>query len=211
MPKLRKKPTKSQSKQIEAITDSFMAGTLMEDIEWWLKIDWMAWYKKKKYESVEDMDKLIQKYFDSCLANYPIRVPVFNDQWKQVWERLTRWIKIIQTPTMWGLAFTLWMSTRSLLNYSKSEKFFLSVSSAKSVIEYILNMKLAEWKDMKGVMSCLMNNYWWKERRVVEQEGVTQHQVSLAQWILDNMKSSGKSDGAVARLSKKVKEGEESG
>ena len=61
--------------------------------------------RPKLYSSVEDMKKIIDKYFEMC------------DEKEKPY-------------TMSGLAYALDMDRRSLLNYSKDEKFFPTIKKA---------------------------------------------------------------------------------
>ena len=95
--------------------------------------------RPKIYNSVEEIEKDIEKYFLECdKKNKPY--------------------------TISGLAYYLDMDRRTLLNYSKDEQFFLTIKKAKLKIE----QQLEENALMGGANATftifnLKNNYGWKD------------------------------------------------
>lgn len=100
--------------------------------------------RPKLYEDVEQMEKDIEKYFKEC-------------------------DKKDKPYTVSGLAYALDMDRRSLLNYSKDEKFFPTIKRAKQKIEQQL-----EEKGLMGISNAtftifnLKNNFDWVDKQ--EQE-----------------------------------------
>lgn len=96
------------------------------------------------YDSAEELDKLIQKYFDDC-------------------------IKDKRPYTMSGLAYALGMDRRTLINYGKDEKFFHSVKRAKEFVEQSLEEKLISTPGIAtGIIFNLKNNYDWKDKQEID-------------------------------------------
>lgn len=100
--------------------------------------------RPKIYEDVEPMEKNIEKYFKEC-------------------------DKKGKPYTISGLAYALDMDRRSLLNYSKDEKFFPTIKRAKQKIEQQLEEKgLMGTSNATFTIFNLKNNFDWVDKQ--EQE-----------------------------------------
>lgn len=96
------------------------------------------------YDSVEELDKLIQKYFDDC-------------------------IKDKRPYTMSGLAYALGMDRTSLIRYGKDERFYNSIKRAKQFVEQSLEEKLISTSGATiGIIFNLKNNYDWKDKQEID-------------------------------------------
>lgn len=96
--------------------------------------------RPKLYENVEEMEKDIEKYFKEC-------------------------DKKSKPYTVSGLAYALDMDRRSLLNYSKDEKFFPTIKRAKQKIEQQLEEKgLMGTSNATFTIFNLKNNFDWKDK-----------------------------------------------
>jgi len=95
--------------------------------------------RPKIYDSVEEMEKDIEDYFANC------------DEKRKPY-------------TISGLAYALDMDRRTLLNYSKDEKFFPTIKKAKLKIEQQLeeNALIGEANATFTIFN-LKNNYGWKD------------------------------------------------
>lgn len=87
--------------------------------------------KPKKYESVEEMEEVIQKYFDGC-----------DSHTKEVYDKKNQEVKTIKDPipyTIEGLALALDFDDRSsLLDYQKEkgyEEYFHTIKNAKLKVQ----------------------------------------------------------------------------
>ena len=97
-----------------------------------------------KYESVEMMQKDIDKYFAECDEK--------------------------QKPyTVSGLAYALGTNRQTLINYEEKEEFVDTIKSAKAKIE-LFNEEMLYSKDVSttGVIFNLKNNYGWKDKQEIE-------------------------------------------
>ena len=95
--------------------------------------------RPKLYTSIEDMQKIIDKYFEMC------------DEKEKPY-------------TMSGLAYALDMDRRSLLNYSKDEKFFPTIKKAKEKVEQQLEENALMGKaNSTFTIFNLKNNYGWRD------------------------------------------------
>lgn len=98
--------------------------------------------RPKLYNSVEQMQKDIEKYFNDCDDN-------------------------ARPYTMSGLAYALNMDRKSLLNYSKDEMFFLTIKKAKQRVEQQLEESLYRLGNNSGIIFNLKNNFNWKDNNEV--------------------------------------------
>jgi len=94
--------------------------------------------RHKIYTSVKKIEEDIEKYFANC------------DEFGRPY-------------TMSGLAYALNMDRRSLLNYSKDEKFFPTIKRAKQKIEQQLEENLYRLGNNSGVIFNLKNNFNWRD------------------------------------------------
>lgn len=102
--------------------------------------------RPKLYSSVEDMQKIIDKYFEMC-------------------------DKKEKPYTMSGLAYALDMDRKSLLNYSKDEQFFPTIKKAKEKVEQQLEENALMGKaNSTFTIFNLKNNYGWRDTVEVKNE-----------------------------------------
>lgn len=95
---------------------------------------------KLKYD---DLVVKIDKYFDKC----------DNDN---------------KPYTMSGLALSLGIDRRTLLNYSKNEEFFPLIKEARQRVETQLEECLYRLGNNSGVIFNLKNNFEWKDRQEID-------------------------------------------
>ena len=99
-----------------------------------------------KYNSAEDMQRDIEKYFAECdEKNKPYTVS--------------------------GLAYALGTNRQTLINYEDKREFVDTIKSAKAKIE-LFNEEMLYSKDVSttGVIFNLKNNYGWKDKQEIEAE-----------------------------------------
>lgn len=95
--------------------------------------------RPKLYNNVEDMEKIIEEYFIMC------------DEKEKPY-------------TMSGLAYALDMDRKSLLNYSKDEKFFPTIKRARERVEAQLEENALMGKaNSTFTIFNLKNNYGWRD------------------------------------------------
>lgn len=100
--------------------------------------------RPKIYTSVEEMEKDIEKYFQEC------------DEKEKPY-------------TMSGLAYSLDMDRRSLLNYSKDEMFFPTIKKAREKVEQQLEENaLMGNANATFTIFNLKNNFGWQDKTEVE-------------------------------------------
>ena len=70
--------------------------------------------------------------------------------------------------TMSGLALSLGIDRRTLLNYSKNEEFFPLIKKARQRVEAQLEECLYRLGNNSGVIFNLKNNFEWKDRQEID-------------------------------------------
>jgi hypothetical protein len=97
-----------------------------------------------KFETVEQLQKAIDEYFDYCDENN-------------------------KPYTVSGLAYALDTTRRTLLDYQEKEEFSHTIKKAKAKIEQF-NEELLYSKDVPtvGVIFNLKNNYEWKDKQEID-------------------------------------------
>lgn len=96
-----------------------------------------------KFESVEQMEEAINKYFKEC-----------DDKHRPY--------------TVSGLANALDTTRQTLINYEGREEFLDTIKKAKSKIEQFAEELLFVGNNTAGVIFNLKNNYGWKDKQEVE-------------------------------------------
>lgn len=115
--------------------------------------------RPKAYTDVEIMQQKIDSYFDSCFE--PKR-----DKEGKILRDFDGSAIMVQTKpfTLSGLALALDIDRRTLLNYSKDDKFFPTIKKARNKIEAFLEEQLIT-NGGTGVIFNLKNNYGWKDKQ----------------------------------------------
>ncbi len=72
--------------------------------------------------------------------------------------------------TMSGLALALDMDRKTLLNYSKDDKFFLTIKKARNKVEAYVEERLF-YPNATGVIFNLKNNFEWQDKQELEHSG----------------------------------------
>ena len=113
-----------------------------------------------KYKTKEELQKGIDKYFDDCdKDNKPY--------------------------TISGLALSLDIDRRTLLNYGEREEFFPLIKRAKARVENMLEENLYRLGNNSGIIFNLKNNYGWKDNIEISNE---QSQLDKLDKVLQELK-----------------------
>ena len=115
-----------------------------------------------KYESKEQIEELIEQYFEACegkILKDSEGDPVFNKFGQPV-------IVNQRPPTVTGLALALGFSSRqALLNYQGKKEFNDTITRAKSRIEQYAEERLFDRDGSNGAKFSLSNNFsGWGEK-----------------------------------------------
>ena len=111
--------------------------------------------RPKKYETPEQMQVLIDKYFKEC------------DEQDEPY-------------TVTGLALALDLDRKSIINYSKDDMFFHTIKNAKLKIENYLGKNLLKNSAVTGTIFNLKNNYGWKDNQDVNANLNSEIKVTLS-------------------------------
>jgi hypothetical protein len=111
------------------------------------------------YKTKEELEAAIQEYFDSCF------IKATDDEGRT-------YDKQIRPFTMTGLAYHLGITRRTLLNYGEDERFFRTITRAKTRIEmYAEEQLFRNQGKTNGVQFNLKNNFGWEDKKKQEIEG----------------------------------------
>jgi len=126
------------------------------------------------YETPEEMQSVIDLYFDACKINRIVSMDggdkesLLSDYSEE--DILT--IDYIDdlAPTVSGLAYTLDMTTETLRAYGEKDQFSATIKKAKQRIEKFLEGKLYG-QAVTGTIFNLKNNFGWKDKTETEHSG----------------------------------------
>lgn len=115
-----------------------------------------------KYHNAEEMQEEIDKYFSSCMKiKFHGDRPLRDANGNYIYE-------FFRPPTMSGLAVALDIDRKTLLNYSKRDQFFPTITRARMKIEMFTEEKLFEKETCNGSKFSLSNNFGWSEKTEVQ-------------------------------------------
>jgi len=117
------------------------------------------------YKTVEEMQKVIDEYFESCNGEYVIVDGC------AVTDKNGHPVKTKERPlTITGLALALGFNTRqALLNYEGKPAFVDTIKRAKSRIEQYAEERLFDKDGVNGAKFNLSNNFkGWSEKQQID-------------------------------------------
>lgn len=116
-----------------------------------------------KYKNREEMEGLIEAYFEECEG-----VPFFDADGKpiQTDKGCILYQKSPKPPTVTGLALALGFNSRqALLNYQGKQEFNDTITRAKSCVEEYAERRLFDRDGVQGAKFSLVNNFkGWSDR-----------------------------------------------
>lgn len=128
------------------------------------------------FKTVKELQEKIDEYFEWC-----------DNRTRKAVDKEGKEI-MISSPapyTMSGLARSLGVDRRTLVNYSHKEKFFPTIRDAKSRIEEDVETRLMETRNEKGAIFNLKNNFDdWKDKNETD---LTSNGETLRQVVLDTV------------------------
>lgn len=108
------------------------------------------------YKTPEDMQKIIDEYFDWC-----------DNRSKKIYDDKKGIELQISWPapyTMSGLGRRLEMSRETLSNYKDKTEFLDTIMRARAKVEEDIEIRLMETRNEKGAIFNLGNNFGWKNK-----------------------------------------------
>lgn len=121
------------------------------------------------FNTVEELQKKIEEYFESCKGE------VLKDkEGNTVFDKYGFPILVNQKPlTVTGLALFLGFNSRqTLLNYQDKEEFMDTIMRAKTKVEEYVETRLFDKDGCNGAKFNLSNNFGWREKQEVENTNV---------------------------------------
>lgn len=98
-----------------------------------------------KYKTQQQLQEGIDKYFNDCDKNN-------------------------KPYTISGLALSLGIDRRTLINYGERDLFFAQIKNAKARVETMLEENLYRLGNNSGIIFNLKNNYGWKDQVEVKND-----------------------------------------
>lgn len=118
------------------------------------------------FESVEEMQKLIDAYFEECDGKV-----LTDEDGNPIRNKDGKIIRDDRRPyTITGLALALGFNSRtSLLDYEGKEEFLNTIKRAKSRVERYAEERLYDKNGSNGAKFSLANNFKrWSEKQTIE-------------------------------------------
>ena len=111
-----------------------------------------------KYVTVEEMQAVIDRYFEDCKGE-----PIIGDDGMPILDKFgQRFIIHQRPPTVTGLALALGFTSRqALLNYQAKKGFVDTVTRAKARIEAYAEERLFDRDGQRGAEFSLRYNFRW--------------------------------------------------
>lgn len=120
-----------------------------------------------KYKSVEEMQELIDAYFDSCFEEAWKKND--DDSWEPILNKDGNIVKHQVRPfSVTGLACALGTTRDVLIDYQNRKEFANAIKMAKQRIEAYAEESLYMLKNPAGVIFSLKNNYGWKDKQEID-------------------------------------------
>lgn len=115
-----------------------------------------------KYATAEQMQAVIDQYFEDCKGE-----PIIRDNGQPILDKYGRPFIIHQhPPTVTGLALALGFTSRqALLNYQAKKEFVDTVTRAKSRIEAYAEERLFDRNGERGAEFSLKYNFRWVDEK----------------------------------------------
>lgn len=130
-----------------------------------------------KFESAEQMQELIDKYFTECDGK-----PLLDENGVPIRNKYGKIIRDDRKPyTITGLALALGFATRkSLLEYEGKEEFVNTILRAKSRVERYAEERLYDKDGANGAKFSLANNFkGWSEKQQIEGSINTKQEITI--------------------------------
>lgn len=114
----------------------------------------------RQYESVEELESVINEYFETDAFIEMGDTKVF-------------------APTVTGLAYALNLTRQGLINYGEREEFVDTIKRAKERIAIALEQRLYG-NNVTGIIFNLKNNYGWNDKQQRELTGAEGGPIEVA-------------------------------
>lgn len=115
-----------------------------------------------KYRSPEQMQVIIDQYFEDCLYNRRQAIRPDAEPRGTITDDLH--------PTVTGLGLVLGLTRQSLINYEVKPEFLDTIKKAKAQVEAYAEQRLF-YPNAVGTIFNLKNNFHWKDKTEQELSG----------------------------------------
>lgn len=133
-----------------------------------------------KYKTAKEMQKVIDKYFESCFRPVRIFVKEFNKYMTLTDDKGEIMKEQYRPFTITGLADSLDMSRETLLRYGENDEFSDTIMRAKRKCEVYAEERLYDKEGANGAKFSLSNNFSnWKEKQDINANVNTEIKVTL--------------------------------
>jgi hypothetical protein len=102
------------------------------------------------YKTPEEMQVAVNAYFESC--------------WDEIDKDGSTIRMQVKPYTMSGLANSLGMCRKSLINYSNKDEFLPTLKKAREKVHQFVEEYLFQGKNTAGAIFNLKNNFGWKDQ-----------------------------------------------
>ncbi len=109
--------------------------------------------KPLAYKTIEALQQAIDLYFET---------DAFIDMGMKDGEEVKMY-----APTMAGLALSLGVDRKTLVNYSHREEYFLAIKKARAKVEVALEQRLYG-NNITGIIFNLKNNFAWADKQEID-------------------------------------------
>lgn len=139
---------------------------------------------KRTYKTPEEMQEVIDDYFDACRGH----VWINEDTGEPYCDKHGVPIVVdVEPPTITGLALALGFTNRqSLLNYQNKAEFEEVVTRAKLRVEHYAETRLYDKEGLNGAKFNLANNFsGWRESQEITHNGAVSVTGDMLEAMLD--------------------------
>jgi hypothetical protein len=119
-----------------------------------------------QYETPEEMQEIIDRYFDACLIRRKEMAGIELSEEEIELCSITH----DEHPTVSGIALVLDLNRKTLLDYQGREEFHPTVKKAKARVEGYVEQRLHN-QACTGMIFSLKNNFGWKDKKETEMSG----------------------------------------
>ena len=153
----------------------------------------MAGGRPLKFQSIEELQKKIDEYFDSCFEEEWEQT---EDGWKPVLDKDGNVKKRRVKPwTITGLAVALGSDRSTLIDYEKrNDELSHTIKNAKQKVQSFVEESLWEPKVAAGVIFNLKNNFNWSDKQEIQHSGELTNKVDLSNLTVEELKRLAKID-----------------
>ena len=122
-----------------------------------------------KYSSVQQLQRLIDKYFRSCWTQKIDMFGNFIFEKDKNGKKTNKKVMVQSRPyTVTGLALAIGTTRDVLIDYQKKDEYSNTIKLAKAMCHDYAESQLFVGKNPTGAIFSLKNNYDWKDKSEVE-------------------------------------------